>query len=107
MGDLAIIELAKAFDEGKSMAEVQLIPQVFYAIHAGEDLNPHVAGDIHLADHESCLRDKKTYAANFRHIEQESNKHQAARLLQKHGNSTVVINPPYPTFTEKTARCLI
>ncbi len=44
---------------------------------------------------------KKTYAANFRHIEQESNKHQAARLLQKHGNSTVVINPPYPTFTEK------
>jgi len=101
MGDLAIIALAKAFDEGKSIAEIQQIPQIFYAIHAGENLSPHSAGDIHLADHESCLRDKKTFAANFRHIEQESNKHHATRLLQKHGSTTVVINPPYPTLTEK------
>ncbi|MDY0075741.1 MAG: YgiQ family radical SAM protein [Bacteroidales bacterium] len=101
MGDLAIIALAKAFDKGKSLEEIQQIPQIFYAIHEGKNLSPHNAGDIHLADHESCLRDKKTFAANFRHIEQESNKHHATRLLQKHGSTTVVINPPYPTLTEK------
>lgn len=101
MGDLAIIALAKAFDEGKSVAEIRQIPQIFYAIHEGENLSPQSIGDIHLADHESCLRDKKTFAANFRHVEQESNKQHATRLLQKNGSTTVVINPPYPTLTEK------
>ncbi|WP_373834739.1 DUF3362 domain-containing protein, partial [Bacteroides heparinolyticus] len=39
-------------------------------------------------------------AANFRHIEEESNKYAAARILQKTGRQTVVVNPPYPPLTE-------
>ncbi len=101
MGDLAIIELAKAIKENKSLDEIRNIPQLFYTVSNKENLKPHIAGDIHLADHQTCLTDKKAYAANFRHIEQESNKHQAARLLQDVNNKTLVINPPYPTFSEK------
>jgi len=101
MGDLAIIEIAKAIKENKSLDEIRNIPQLFYTVSDKENLKPHIAGDIHLADHQTCLTDKKAYAANFRHIEQESNKHQAARLLQDVNNKTLVINPPYPTFSEK------
>ncbi|WP_373787445.1 YgiQ family radical SAM protein [Bacteroides heparinolyticus] len=57
-------------------------------------------GDITLFSHEECLKDKRKEAANFRHIEEESNKYAAARILQKTGRQTVVVNPPYPPLTE-------
>ena len=50
----------------------------------------------HPLSHEECLKDKKKEAANFRHIEEESNKYTASRILQKSGKLTVVVNPPYP-----------
>ena len=46
-------------------------------------------GDITLFSHEECLKDKKKEAANFRHIEEESNKYTASRMLQKVGKQTV------------------
>ncbi|WP_300702800.1 YgiQ family radical SAM protein [Bacteroides sp.] len=57
-------------------------------------------GDITLFSHEECLKDKKKEAANFRHIEEESNKYAASRILQQVGKQTVVVNPPYPPLTE-------
>ena len=56
--------------------------------------------DLRLASHEECLKDKKTYASNFKNVEIESNKKHANRLLQDVGNHTLYINPPYPTMTE-------
>jgi uncharacterized radical SAM protein YgiQ len=57
--------------------------------------------DIELSSHEICLKDKKSFAANFKHVEQESNKVFADRIIQKIGNNNLIINPPYPTMTEK------
>ncbi len=54
-----------------------------------------------LSTHEACLKDKKTFAANFKTIEQESNKTYGARILQDIGQETLIINPPYPTMLEK------
>ena len=51
-------------------------------------------------DHETCLRDKKLYASNFRHIEEESNRIEANRLLQKTGNRWVIVNPPFAPLSE-------
>jgi uncharacterized radical SAM protein YgiQ len=58
------------------------------------------ADDIVLASHEECLRDKRKEAANFRHIEEESNKYSAQRILQEVDGNTVVVNPPYPPMTQ-------
>lgn len=55
--------------------------------------------DIVLHPYEDCLRDKKLHAENFRHVEEESNRMQAARLIQKTGEKYVVVNPPYPPLT--------
>ncbi len=55
--------------------------------------------DIVLNSHEECLRDKCAEAANFRHIEEESNKLHASRLIQEVEGKYVVVNAPYPPMT--------
>jgi uncharacterized radical SAM protein YgiQ len=57
--------------------------------------------DKTLSSHEACLEDKKVFAANFKTIEQESNKTYGARILQEYGDEVIIINPPYPTMVEK------
>ena len=57
--------------------------------------------DLKLASHEACLANKKTYASNFKHIEQESNKLYANRLVQEIGENNLIINPSFLTMTEK------
>ncbi len=55
--------------------------------------------DIVLHSHEAALRDPKLHAANFRHIEEESNRLDPHRLLQAVDDRYAVVNPPYPPMT--------
>lgn len=55
--------------------------------------------DIVLHSHEQALADKRKYAENFRHIETESNRMEAHRLLQAVGTNMLVVFPPYPPLT--------
>ncbi len=57
--------------------------------------------DIVLHSYEDCLKQPRLHAENFRHIEEESNKIQAQRLLQQTKDKWVVINPPYPPLTSE------
>lgn len=101
MGELALLEILHALDQGKNLAELTGIKQTFFLQPRKEELPQASWGDIQLAAHEQCLADKKAYAANFRNIEQESNKTHAARLTQIIGDKRLIVNPPFPTFTEK------
>ena len=92
MGEKPIVELTRRLMEGRPLDDV---PQTAYLTR---EVSP-VEGDITLHSHEECLKDKKKEAANFRHIEEESNKYAAARILQKVGKQLVVVNPPYPPLT--------
>ena len=55
--------------------------------------------DIIINSHEQCLANRKLYAANFKHIEEESNRLQPQRIIQQVGNLYVVVNPPFPPMT--------
>lgn len=77
----------------------QLIADIPQMAYLEKEVAPQ-KGDITLFSHEECLEDKKKEAANFRHIEEESNKYEASRILQKVEDRTVVVNPPYPPMTE-------
>lgn len=92
MGEKPIVELIRRLMEGRPLDDV---PQTAYL---AREVSP-VEGDITLFSHEECLKDKKKEAANFRHIEEESNKYAAARILQNVGKQVVVVNPPYPPLT--------
>ncbi len=97
MGEQPLRDLAKIMSKGYSLPELRHVPQIAYltdvpAASAWED--------VELTSHEECLQDKKAYARNFMHVEVESNKQYAHRLLQRTGGRTLVINPPYQTMTE-------
>ena len=56
--------------------------------------------DILLHSHEECLHNKKAQAENFRHIEEESNKYEAQRIIQEVDGRYAVVNPPYQPLTQ-------
>ena len=69
------------------------------------DKEEHIPGgigedDLMLHTHEECLRDKRKQAENFRHIEEESNKYHAQRIIQRVNGRYTVVNPPYPPMSQ-------
>lgn len=56
--------------------------------------------DIILHSHNECLKNKKMQADNFRHIEEESNKYSAQRILQEVDGMYAVVNPPYQPMSQ-------
>lgn len=103
MGERPIRELVREMLAGTRFHELKNILQTAYLINKNQDLpkSPHEKPDIILAGHEECLKDKKSYARNFMYVEVESNKQVASRLIQSVGDKKLIINPPYPTMTEK------
>lgn len=94
MGEKPVKEVARRLDMGLALDD---IPQTAH-LQTSDSIEP-ADTDIRLYSHEECLKDKRKQAANFRHIEEESNKMEAARILQDTGRQTVVVNPPYPPMT--------
>jgi uncharacterized radical SAM protein YgiQ len=97
MGEKVTLAIAKGLAEGKSLRQLRDTPQIVYLAEPGE-VTP-TADDIILHSHEECLSDKRAQAENFRHVEEESNKYHAQRLIQPLKGASVVINPPYPPMT--------
>ena len=93
MGEKTVVEIARKIERGEPLTDT---PQIAYLTN---NIEPQDS-DIILFSHEECVKDKKKEAANFRHIEEESNKWNAQRILQRTGKQTVVVNPPYPPMTE-------
>ena len=98
MGEKPVLELCRRMDAGFSIDSINDIPQTVYIAPKG-NVPLSSADDIVLNSHETCLQDKRAEAENYRHIEEESNKMHASRLLQDVGDNTVVVNPPYPPMT--------
>ena len=57
--------------------------------------------DIVLHSHRECLENKMFQAENFKHIEEESNRYEACRIIQGVDGMYAVVNPPYPPMTQK------
>ena len=100
MGETPMKQLCRELQGGRDIKEIRDIPQTVYI--AKENDIPAYAGtynDIVLHPHEECLKNRKAQAENIRHIEEESNKLHAQRLIQHTGSSCVVVNPPYPPMS--------
>lgn len=96
MGEKPIKELVNRLRNNVPFHEIKDIKQTVYladSVKKEED-------DIELFSHEECLKDKLKQAKNFKHIEEESNKINASRILQKVDKRIIVVNPPFPPMTE-------
>lgn len=102
MGELPLREIVRLLRKGVPFSSLKTIPQTAFQIarRAEVPLNKNWE-TFQLHSHEKCLRDKKSFAANFKYIEQESNKVKARRLTQAVGDHLLVVNPPYPPMSEK------
>lgn len=96
MGEKPIKELVHRLQSGAPFHTIRDIRQTVYIADKADTAE----GDIVLFSHEECLKDKLKQAKNFRYIEEESNKYDAARILQKVGKQVIVVNPPFPPMTE-------
>ena len=101
MGEKPIVELAKQLVDGKEIKEIKDIPQTVYISPEDGISGGITEKDIVIHSHEECLQSKKAEAENFRHIEEESNKIHAQRIIQGLGKEYVVVNPPYPLMDTK------
>ena len=97
MGEKPIRELVHRLLAGEDFRTLHDIPQTVYLAN---EVTPE-ENDLTLFAHEDCLHDKMKQAKNFRHIEEESNRLHAHRILQRCGGQTIVVNPPYPPMTEQ------
>ena len=81
-----------------ALQDIQAIPQVAYLTNH-PCLQEGEGGRLLLHSHEDAVKSKRMHAENFRLIETESNKINAATIIQRVGNQYVVVNPPYPTMS--------
>lgn len=102
MGEMPLREIIRLLKRGVPFDSLRTIPQTA-VLHPKTDELPKNKNwkDLVLSSHEKCLKEKVAFAANFKHIEQESNKVNAQRLIQGVGEYNLIINPPYPPMTEE------
>ena len=101
---------------GLKIAALEEIPQIAYMVdgvelsRSGVELSgmdkttllkqtqpsSKLLNTITLRSHEEAVGSKRVHAENFRIIETESNKINAATIVQPVGKQYVVVNPPYP-----------
>lgn len=102
MGDQPLREILRLLKKGVPFENLRTLKQVAFLQSTSEVLPKNKNWETkELTSHEECLRDKIKFAANFKIVEVESNKWQADRIVQKVGDKTLVINPPYKTMNEK------
>lgn len=99
MGEKPIVEIARRLSDGYNVEALTDIAQTAFTVANGTDLS-HLNPLIRLSSFEECVEDKVKFALNFKQIEEESNKYEAAYLVETVGDRTIVVNPPHPKLTE-------
>ncbi len=101
MGEMPLREIIRLLQKGVPFESLNTIPQTAVLRGRQDPLPVNKNWEtLELHSHEKCLRDKRSFAANFKHVEQESNKVNANRLIQAVGDHMLIVNPPYPPMTE-------
>jgi uncharacterized radical SAM protein YgiQ len=102
MGEMPLREIIRLLKKGVPFSSLTTIPQTAVLRAANDPLPVNKNWETFwLHAHERCQKDKRAYAENFKHIEQESNKVNARRLAQPIKDKVLLVNPPYPPMTEE------
>lgn len=103
MGEKPMLEIARRMDAGEKIADIRDVPQtvLFEPVSRMKEISG-TSGEEHiiLNSWDTVRRDKMAQAANFRHIEQQSNRFHGATLWQQlDGSRAVRVNPMYPPMS--------
>ena len=103
MGEKPMLEIARRMDAGEKIADIRDVPQtvLFEPVSRMKEISG-TSGEEHiiLNSWDTVRRDKMAQAANFRHIEQQSNRFKGATLWQQLDSLRAVrVNPMYPPMS--------
>ena len=83
MGEQALKEILKLLEKGVPFHQLTMVKQTGYIRDQSKGVPKNRNWkDITINSHQNCLEDKKAFAANFKQVEQESNKVSANRIIQ-------------------------
>ena len=100
MGEKTVVDLARRLDAGQKIGDIIDMPQSV-VLRPLTEMPAADSDNIILASFEKCLSDKRSQAANFKHIEQQSNRFDGgATLWQITGRQVVRVNPMLPAMTQ-------
>ncbi len=101
MGELPLKETVRLLKRGVPFSSLAAVPQTALLLPPGQvPAKNKNWEDFVLHSHDECLVNREHYSKNFKHIETESNRVNARRLIQQTGEQLLVINPPFPVMTE-------
>jgi uncharacterized radical SAM protein YgiQ len=92
MGERPIIEIAHRLARGEAVRELRDLRGVVYRLGASEQ--PPTENTITLPSYEEVAADKRSFARLTKIAHNETNPHNARRLVQRHDREAVVVNPP-------------
>lgn len=101
MAEKPLKAIAERLANGSSVKSLQDVPQTAYVVQTKEKLEDHgFKRTENLVSFEKCKADKLKFAQNFKIIEEESNRDDAARIIEPFENKLVVVNPPFTDYAQ-------
>ena len=92
MGERAVLEIARRLDDGETLRDLRDMRGVAYRLGASE--SPPRDETLELPSYELASTDNIAFAQMTKVAHNETNPHNARRLIQAHGREWVVVNPP-------------
>ncbi len=101
MGEKPIVEIARRLEAGEKVNDITDVPQTAVMRPISEMPDQTDGSNIILSSFEECLKHPEKQAANFKIIEQESNRmHGNTTLWQPTGQRVIRVNPMLPAMTQ-------
>ena len=106
MGERVIVDLADRLARGATVADLRSLRGIAYLLGKTETLPAFadpLLGDDHTVEmpaYEEVVADKVAFAKATRIVHHETNPLNARRLVQRHGDRTLVVNPPALRLSE-------
>jgi uncharacterized radical SAM protein YgiQ len=107
MGEAPILEIARRLDARPGVEGLRDLRGVAYLLGKSESVPPHrwddascPNEDVELASFETAVADKRAFAVMTHDMHRETNPLNARRLLQRHGERMLVVNPPTLPLSE-------
>ena len=99
-GEATIAAIAERLAKGESVAALRDLRGVAYLLGAKEELPPREGETLELPSYEEVTADTLAFARMTRDFHHETNPFNARRLTQRHGDRTLVLNPPCLPISE-------